>query len=76
LAPERVTWGGRQRERNAGGEDRVLDSPTSGAKGSKGMNQLDCIRGKSRKGPDLPEEILAVPGESATEGGKPMICAR
>ena len=27
-------------------EDRVLDGPASGDKGSKGMNQLDCIRGK------------------------------
>ena len=27
-------------------EDRVLDRPASGGKGSKGMNSLDCFRGK------------------------------
>ena len=27
-------------------EDRVLDRPASGNKGSKGRNELDCIRGK------------------------------
>ena len=27
-------------------EDRVLDGPASGEKGSKGRNELDCIRGK------------------------------
>jgi len=32
-------------------EDRVRDGPTSGRKGSKGRNYLDCIRGNRRKGP-------------------------
>jgi len=27
-------------------EDRVLERPDSGEKGSKGKNELDCIRGK------------------------------
>ena len=31
-------------------EDRVLEGPASGGKGSKGRNWLDCIRGKRRKG--------------------------
>ena len=32
-------------------EDRVLDGPASGGKGSKGMNLLDGIRGRRRKDP-------------------------
>ena len=32
-------------------EDRVLDGPASGGKGSKGGNWLDCIRGKDVSGP-------------------------
>jgi len=31
---------------SGGCEDRVLDGPALGEKGSKGRNQLDCIRGK------------------------------
>ena len=30
-------------------EDRVLEGPASGGKGSKGRNWLDCIRGKSAR---------------------------
>ena len=36
-----------------GCEDRVLDGPASGVKGSKGGNLLDCIRGKGVKGVGL-----------------------
>ena len=32
-------------------EDRVLDGPASGVKGSKGTNSLNCIRGEGLKGP-------------------------
>ena len=32
-------------------EGRVLDGPASGGKGSKGRNELDCIRGKGVRGP-------------------------
>ena len=34
-------------------EDRVLVGPASEEKGSKGRNELDCIRGKRRKGRTL-----------------------
>ena len=35
-------------------EDRVLDGPASGEKGSKGRNELDCIRGPQRSGAQIP----------------------
>ena len=41
-------------------QHRVLDGPALGGKGSKGRNWLDCIRGKRRKGPDLPEGMVSV----------------
>jgi len=34
-------------------EDRVLDGPASGGKGSKGRNELDCIRGKGVRSQSL-----------------------
>ena len=41
-------------------EDRVLDGPASGGKGSKGRNELDCIRGKGHEAPYLPDGTLSV----------------
>ena len=41
-------------------EDWVLDGPASGGKGSKGRNQLDCIRGKRRKGSYPPGGTLSI----------------
>ena len=42
-------------------EDGVLDWPASGAKSSKGRNQLDCIRGV---------EVCGVTGDTKVGGAR------
>ena len=50
-------------------EDQVFDGPASGGKGSKGRNELDCIRGKRHKGLCLP---AGVGGGVASENSGPI----